>query len=103
MQFVLPIHNFKKYLGLEFLTDLIKFMMNNDPANRPSSQMALEKWCRIKTGLNPTTARWRLRKPDETVGERVVLDAIAAARQGIHSLTHLFNEDVCATLYRIYA
>jgi hypothetical protein len=76
--------------------------MNNDPANRPSSQMALEKWRRTKAGLNPTTARWRLRKPDETGGERVVLDAIAAARQGIHSLTHLFNEDVCATFYRIY-
>ena len=94
-QFTIP----EKYLGLEFLADLVKFMMNDNPANRPSSQMALEKWCKIKAGLNPTTARWRLRKPDETVGERVVLDAIAAARQGIHSLTHLFNEDVRATLY----
>ena len=56
--------------------------------------MALEKWCKIKAGLNPSSARWRLRKPDESVGERVVLDAIAAARQGIHSLTHLFNDDV---------
>ena len=77
-------------------------MMHEDPAKRPSSQITLEKWCRIKAGLNPTTARWRLRKPDETVGERVVLDAIAAARQGIHSLTHLFNEDVRAPFDRIY-
>lgn len=84
---------YQKYLGLGFLADLIKFMMHEDPAKRPSCQIALEKWCRIKGGLNPTTGRWRLRKPDETVGERVVLDAIAAARHGIHSLTHLFNED----------
>ena len=69
-------------------------MINNDPAKRPDSSTALEKWCKIKAGLNPSIARWRLRKPDESVGERVVLDAIAAARQGIHSLTHLFNDDV---------
>ncbi|KIJ95230.1 hypothetical protein K443DRAFT_11526 [Laccaria amethystina LaAM-08-1] len=83
---------YQKYLGLEFLADLIGFMMNHDPMKRPSSEMALEKWRKIKAGLSTSTARWRLRKPDESVGERVVLDTIAVAKQGLHSITHLFND-----------
>lgn len=85
---------YQKYLGLESLADLIGFMMNHDPGKRPSAEMALQKWRKIKAGLSPSTARWRLRKPDESVGERVVLDTIAVAKQGIRSITHLFNDDL---------
>ena len=73
-------------------------MMNHDLEKRPSAEMALQKWRKIKAGLNTSTARWRLRKPDESVGERVVLDTIAVAKQGIRSITHLFNDDVRAVL-----
>ena len=76
-------------------------MMNHDPGKRPSAEMSLRKWREIKAGLSTSTARWRLRKPDESVGERVVLDTIAVAKQGIRSITHLFNDDVRAILYRI--
>ncbi|EDR13589.1 uncharacterized protein LACBIDRAFT_308689 [Laccaria bicolor S238N-H82] len=85
---------YQKYLGLEFLSELIEFMMTKDPGKRPSSQVVLQKWRKIKTGLSTSTARWRLRRPDESVGERVVLDTIAVAKQGIHSITHLFNDDL---------
>ena len=91
----------QKYLGLEFLADLIGFMMNHDPKKRPSAGMALQRWRKIKSGLSTSTALWRLRKPDESVGERVVLDTIAVAKQGIRSITHLFNDEVRAILYHI--
>jgi hypothetical protein len=76
-------------------------MMNHDPGKRPGAEMALQKWRKIKAGLSTSTVRWRLRKPDESVGERVVLDTIAVAKQGIRSITHLFNDDVRAILYPI--
>lgn len=85
---------FEKYLGSEFLSELIEFIMTKDPGKRPSSQVALQKWRKIKTGLSTSAARWRLRRPDESVGERVVLDTIAVAKQGIHSITHLFNDNL---------
>ena len=75
--------------------------MNHDPGKRPSAEMALQKWREIKSGLSTSTALWRLRKPDESVGERVVLDTIAVAKQGIRSITHLFNDDVRTILYQI--
>ena len=34
---------------------------------RPSSDMSLEKRRKTKAGLSTSTARWRLRKPDESV------------------------------------
>ena len=55
----------------------------------------------LKTGLSTSTTRCRLRRPDESVGERVVLDTIAVAKQGIHSITHLFNDDVSAAFRRL--
>ena len=75
--------------------------MNHDLEKRPSAEMALQKWRKIKAGLSTSTARWRLRKPDESVGERVVLDTIAVAKQGIRSITHLFNDDVRAVFIRL--
>ena len=70
--------------------------MNHDPETQPSAERALEKWRKIKAGLGTLTPLGRLRKPDESVWERVVLDAIAVAKQGIQSITHLFNDDVSA-------
>ena len=65
--------------------------MNHDPETWPSMERALQTWRKIKAALSTLTARWRLRKLDESVGERVILDTIAVAKQGIQSVTHLFN------------
>lgn len=69
-------------------------MMAGDPQLRSTAYTALERWYRIKADLNVSMARWRLQKPEETVGERVVLNTVAAARQGIHSLGYLFRGQV---------
>lgn len=47
----------EKYLGLEFIVDLVGFMMSEDPENRPSSEMALEERSMIKVGLSTLMAR----------------------------------------------
>jgi hypothetical protein len=64
-------------------------MKTRDPQQRPTAQVALEQWYGIKASLNVVTAHWRLRKPDESVGERVRLNTVAAARQGVHNLKKL--------------
>ena len=74
-------------------------MMKHDPETRPGAERALQKWLKIKAGLGTLTARGRLRKPDESVWERVVLDTITVARQGIQNIIHLFNDDVSAAFY----
>lgn len=61
-------------------------MMMRDPQKRPTAQKAFEEWLAIRACLDPAIARRRLRKRDETMGEWVRLSAVAAARQGIHTL-----------------
>ncbi|KAF8165784.1 kinase-like domain-containing protein [Crassisporium funariophilum] len=80
----------QKYLGLEFLGELVDFMRVEKPSKRPTAQMSLEVWQSIKGGLEATHARWRLRKPGESMSERVVLDAVAAARSSIHEISRYF-------------
>ena len=73
--------------------------MNHDPETRPSAERAPQEWRKIKAGLSTPKARWRLRKPDEIVGQHVVLNTIAVEKQGLHSTTHLFNDDVSAASF----
>lgn len=61
--------------------------MAQDPRLRPTAQDALQRWYRIRDGLDITTARWRLRKPQESVGERV-FNTVAAARDNLRYLFH---------------
>ncbi|KAF9461620.1 kinase-like domain-containing protein [Collybia nuda] len=77
----------QKYLGLEFLESLTDFMMTRDPHMRPTANEALQYWYNIRDNLNTATARWRLRKPDESVGERVI-KTVAAARDNLRYLFH---------------
>ncbi|KAF8897937.1 hypothetical protein BD779DRAFT_1493033 [Infundibulicybe gibba] len=70
-----------KYLGLEFLR----------PTNRPTAQEAFQRWQNVKPTINPSMMHWRLRKPDESIGERVALDTYAMAHQGIQSVKRLFQ------------
>ncbi|KAF8163595.1 kinase-like domain-containing protein [Crassisporium funariophilum] len=81
---------YQKYLGLEFLGELVDFMRVEKPSKRPTAQMSLQAWQSIKGGLDATHARWRLAKPDESMSERVVLDAVAAARSSIHGFSRYF-------------
>lgn len=84
----------QRYHGLEFLRSLIDLMMTRDFRQRPTAQAAVQHWYSIRSDLDISVARWRLRKRDETVRERVLLDTVAAARHGIYSVKRLLNGDV---------
>ncbi|RDB27165.1 hypothetical protein Hypma_004589 [Hypsizygus marmoreus] len=79
----------QKYLGLDFLDVLIDAMMTREPGQRLTAPASLDLWYRIRSGLSVSMAPWRLRKPDESVSERVI-NTIVAARDGIHSLGSIF-------------
>ncbi|KAF8879576.1 kinase-like domain-containing protein [Infundibulicybe gibba] len=55
----------QKYLGLEFLVEFINYMMTRDPTSRPTAQEAFQRWQNVKSTINPSMMRWRLRKPDD--------------------------------------
>ncbi|RDB20135.1 hypothetical protein Hypma_012979 [Hypsizygus marmoreus] len=82
---------YQKYLGLDFLADLMKEMMTPDFSKRPSAHAALQQWLMVRSSLNVSMARWRLRRQSESIGERVVLDTVAAARESLHSVKRLFH------------
>ncbi|KAG5641208.1 hypothetical protein DXG03_005767 [Asterophora parasitica] len=81
----------QKYFGLEFLDGLIKMMMTPDWRRRPTAQDALDCWINIRDSIPVASARWPLRKPEESVGE-VVVNTLTAARSGVHNLRYLFEE-----------
>ncbi|KAG5641199.1 hypothetical protein DXG03_005781 [Asterophora parasitica] len=81
----------KKYLGLEFLDSLIEMMKTPDWRIRPTAQDALDYWINIRDSIPVASARWPLRKPEESVGE-VVVNTLTAARSGVHNLRYLFEE-----------
>ena len=82
------------YEGLEFLKKQTDIMKIPDFRSRPTAQIALEQWLDTKSKLDVSIARWRLRKRTESVGERALRDAIAAARGGIHSVRSMLNPHV---------
>ncbi|KAF5380184.1 hypothetical protein D9615_006183 [Tricholomella constricta] len=82
----------QKFLALEFLDSLINNMMIPDFQKRPTAQAALDHWYKVRDGVPVASARWPLRKPEESVGETVV-NTLTAARSGVHNLRYLFEED----------
>jgi hypothetical protein len=72
-------------------------MKTPDSEFRPTAQTALERWLDTRRKLDISIARWRLRKRNESVGERALLDAIAAARGGIHNMKSMLNPQVSAS------
>ncbi|THH20523.1 hypothetical protein EUX98_g8567 [Antrodiella citrinella] len=72
------------YLGLDFLQPLIFAMTDRQPERRPTAEAALRMFYDIRRSLNPSLLRWRLRKRNESVPERVVYDTVSAAKAGFN-------------------
>ena len=81
----------KKYLGFQFLEPLINNMTLKDPKQRPSATAALSQWREIARNLSPSTARCRLSRHSESMPERMVLDTVVAATQGLDRLKKLMH------------
>jgi hypothetical protein len=65
--------------------------MTRDFRKRPTARAALDHWYKVRDSIPIASARWPLRKPDESVGE-VVVNTLTAAREGVHNLRYLFEE-----------
>ncbi|KAI0077828.1 hypothetical protein K474DRAFT_1674582 [Panus rudis PR-1116 ss-1] len=78
-----------RYYGLEFLQPLISSMLQEEPGLRPTADAAHLQFMRIRSGLNPSLLRWRLRSRKESAPERVMYDTVAAAKEGIYHLKRL--------------
>ncbi|KAI0077834.1 hypothetical protein K474DRAFT_1674588 [Panus rudis PR-1116 ss-1] len=79
----------QKYHGLEFLEPLIASMCQQEPKIRPTADAAHLQFMKIRSSLNPSLLRWRLRSRTESAPERVVYDTVAAAKEGIYHLKRL--------------
>lgn len=79
----------QKYTSLGFLGSLIKSMMTKDFVERPTAKDALVHWHSIKSKLNPSILRLRLRKSDATPGDSI----LRVFNDGIVSLAWLFDEE----------
>ncbi len=66
-------------------------MLQPIPENRPVAQAALLMFRGLTSELNSVSLRWRLRSYSESVSERVVYDAVTAARGGIYHLKRLIT------------
>ncbi|RDB28259.1 hypothetical protein Hypma_001452 [Hypsizygus marmoreus] len=88
----------EKYLELDFLAPLTSSMLERQFSDRPTAQLALQHWYSIKQTIDPSTGRWRLSKPNETITERFVLNTVAAAQQGMRNLKVMFQGDVLHSL-----
>ncbi|GLB34249.1 putative protein kinase [Lyophyllum shimeji] len=82
---------YQKYEGLDFLASLIDFMKTADFRQRPDAEMALQYWLSIRAHVDIGKARWRLQKRKETIGERVLYDTVAFAKEGVHRVKHMLT------------
>lgn len=78
----------QKYVGLDFLSSTIELMMAKDPARRSTAQDSLQHWYKVKAGIDVGKARWRLRKPSESIGEQFM----GATLDGLQSLKFMLNK-----------
>jgi hypothetical protein len=62
----------QQYYGLDFLTDLTDMMMMPDFHQRCTAEAALQRWLGVVSILGRGFGRRRLRKRDESVGDRVL-------------------------------
>ncbi|KAG5653369.1 hypothetical protein H0H81_000870 [Sphagnurus paluster] len=85
---------YQKYEGLDFLTTLIEFMKTLDFRQRPDARMAMRYWLNIRAHIDVGRARWRLQKRKETMGERVLYDTVALAREGVHRMKRMVTGEV---------
>jgi len=68
--------------------------MTPDFRLRPTAQEAVHQWTQIIRKVGNSMARWRLPKRDESFSERVVLDTMDVAREGLRNVARLLNRDV---------
>ncbi|KAI0919176.1 hypothetical protein AcV5_002161 [Taiwanofungus camphoratus] len=73
----------------EFLQPLIDAMKDVQPARRLNAVAALTNFEEIRSCLNSSLLRWRLRSRSESAPERVMYDTVAVAREGIYHLKRL--------------
>lgn len=64
-------------------------MKKQEPRQRPTAQQASAMFEDIRSHLNDSLLRWRLRSRTESAPERVVYDTVAVAREGIYHLKRL--------------
>jgi len=87
------------YDGLEFLKNQIDAMKTPDFRRRTTAANALQQWLETKANLAVYIARWRLRKRDESVGLRVMRDAVSVVQQGLYNMTTILNPQASASLF----
>ncbi|KAI0629607.1 kinase-like domain-containing protein [Trametes polyzona] len=76
----------QKYNNVEFLAALIEPMVQKQPALRPTAELVLREWTKIRATLNESRLRWRLVPKNEAPLERVVNDTVAVAWEGVYRL-----------------
>ncbi|KAF5388386.1 hypothetical protein D9615_000861 [Tricholomella constricta] len=82
---------YQKYEGLDFLASLIDFMKTSNFRQRPDAEMAMKYWLNVRKHIDVGRARWRLQKRKETMGERVLYDTVAFAREGVHRMKRMLT------------
>ncbi|KAF5388388.1 hypothetical protein D9615_000863 [Tricholomella constricta] len=81
---------YQKYEGLDFLATVIDFMKTPNFRQRPDAEMAMTYWLNVRKHIDVGRARWRLQKRKETMGERVLYDTVAFAREGVHRMKRMW-------------
>ncbi|KAG5653365.1 hypothetical protein H0H81_000866 [Sphagnurus paluster] len=85
---------YQVYEGLDFLASLIDFMKTPNFRQRPDAEMAMKYWLNIRTHIDVGRARWRLQKRKETMGERVLYDTVAFARESVQRMKRMVTGEV---------
>ncbi|KAF5388308.1 hypothetical protein D9615_000851 [Tricholomella constricta] len=88
---------YQKYEGLDFLASVIDFMKTPNFRQRPDAEMAKKYWLNVRAHIDVGRARWRLQKRKETMGERVLYDTVAFAREGVHRMKRILAGEVRGT------
>ncbi|KAG5653367.1 hypothetical protein H0H81_000868 [Sphagnurus paluster] len=85
---------YKVYEGLDFLASLIDFMKTANFRQRPDAEMVMTYWINVRAHIDVGRARWRLQKRKETMGERVLYDTVAFAREGVQRMKRMVTGEV---------
>ncbi|KAF5388385.1 hypothetical protein D9615_000860 [Tricholomella constricta] len=82
---------YQKYEGLDFLETLIDFMKTPNFRQRPDAEMAMAYWLNVRKHIDVGRARWRLQQRKETMGERILYDTVAFAREGVQRMKRMLT------------
>ncbi|KAG5640396.1 hypothetical protein DXG03_008805, partial [Asterophora parasitica] len=79
------------YEGLDFLQGLTNYMRTPNFRQRPDADASMKYWLEVRKRIDVGRARWRLQKRQETLGERVLYDTVAFAREGVHRMKRILG------------